>query len=94
VLKTLSIIAASTMLLSAPLAAADYKCADANTSKKLNDYDITISNRQAGVAEMLDEVKQGGGSTEQQKKALATLEEKLATAKTDREALLKGCNAQ
>ena len=91
--KSLWIIAAGAMLVAAPLSAAEYNCANKDTTKKLIDYDIAIKKREAGVAEMHDEITQGGGVTEQQKKALATFEEKLAKSKSEREVLLKECGA-
>jgi hypothetical protein len=43
---------------------------------------------------MRTEIKDGGGATEQQEKALKGFEDKLASAKTARQELLKVCNAQ
>ncbi len=90
----LFLVAAATVLLALPASAAEYNCAEKATGTKLNDLDITISKREAAITEMKEEVTAGGGSTEQQKKALGSFEEKLAKAKADREALLKECNAK
>jgi hypothetical protein len=92
-LKHALILAAGAMLLISSAHAAQYDCIDTKTSVALNDYDIKIKNRESAVAEMRDEIKGGGGSTEQQKKALESFEQKLAAAKAEREALLIGCKA-
>lgn len=76
-----------------PVRAVDYNCIQKETGTKLNDYDTSIADRTAAIAEMREEVKAGGGATEQQQKALTGFEEQLAKAKADREALLKTCNA-
>lgn len=92
-LKLSTLLAACAVLLATPTLAADYKCANKETGVKLNDFDISIKNRSEAIAEMQDEIKQAGGSTEEHKKAIQILEEKLTKAKADREALLKECNA-
>ncbi|MEI9900907.1 MAG: hypothetical protein WDN31_13090 [Hyphomicrobium sp.] len=43
---------------------------------------------------MQGEIKDGGGATEQQKKALRSFEEKLAKVKAERAALLTECPAK
>ncbi len=89
-----NLLAAGAVLAAACAHAADYKCSNKDTSVKLNDYDISIKNRAEAIAEMQDEAKAAGGTTEQHKKALEGFEEKLAKAKADREALLKDCPAK
>ena len=88
------LFAAGIMLAAASSAAADYKCIDEKMSARIQQHDISIKDREAAVAEMRTEIKDGGGATDQQKKALTGFEEKLASAKTAREELLKLCNAQ
>ncbi len=92
-LKMSALIAVCAALLAGPTLAADYKCADKATNVKLNDFDIAIKNRSEAISEMKDEIKQAGGSTEEHKKAIEILEQKLTQAKADREALLVQCNA-
>lgn len=87
------ILVASVALAAVPARAAEYACARKETGTKLNDYAISIGDREAAIKEMREEIKDGGGATDQQKKALAGFEEKLAKAKSDRDALLKTCNA-
>lgn len=92
-LKPLFIVVAGAVLLALPAVAAEYDCANKDIGVKLNGYDITIGKREAAIAEMKDEIKGSGGATEQQKKALASFEEKLEQAKTARAELLKECPA-
>ena len=92
-LKPSTLLAACAVLLATPTFAADYKCADKAVGVKLNDFDIAIKNRSEAIGEMKDEIKQAGGSTEEHKKAIQILEEKLTKARADRAALLKECNA-
>lgn len=92
---SLASLAAALLLVQAhPAYAAEYNCADKTTGAKLNDYDIGIGKREAAIAEMRGEIKDGGGATEQQKKALESYEAKLAKVKSEREALLKECAAK
>ncbi|MFN3625166.1 MAG: hypothetical protein ACK4TP_14020 [Hyphomicrobium sp.] len=92
--KLAVLIAAATLLVAEPALASDYKCADKDTSTKLNDYDIEIKDRADVVAEIRAEIQESGGSTEQHKQALQTFEDKLAKATADRAALLKECGAE
>lgn len=93
-LKSAIILAAGALLLTQPAVATEYNCAVKETGVKLNDYDITIKKRAAAIAEMQAEIKDTGGATEQQKKALASFEEKLAKVKDDRAKLLAECPAK
>lgn len=93
-LKPLHVLAVGVTLLAQPVLAAQYNCAKKEMGVKLNDYDIAIKQREEVVAEIKGEIKDTGGSTEQQKQALQSLEEKLAKAKADREALLAECDAK
>lgn len=90
-LKPLSILAVSAALLAQPAVAAEYDCANKDTVVKLNGYDITIGKREGAIAEMKGEIKDTGGATEQQKKALASFEEKLEQVKKARAELIKDC---
>ncbi len=92
--KSLKILAVGILLVVQPAHAADYNCAQKETGAKLNDYDITVGKREAAIAEMQGEIKDGGGATEQQKKALRSFEEKLAKVKAERAALLTECPAK
>jgi hypothetical protein len=87
-------LAALLLVQAHPACAAEYNCATKETGIKLNDYDIGIAKREAAIADMREEIKSGGGSTEQQKKALESYEAKLAKVKSEREALLKDCSAK
>lgn len=87
-------LAALFLVLAHPAYAAEYNCAAKETGTKLNDYDIGIAKREAAIAEMRGEIKDGGGSTEQQKKALESYEAKLAKVMSEHEALLKECAAK
>lgn len=91
-LKSVLILAASVALIVQPASAVEYDCTNKETAVKLNDHDIKNKNREDAIAEMKSEIKDGGGSTDQQKKALEALEQKLAAAKADREKLLADCN--
>jgi hypothetical protein len=93
-LKLFSTAIAGVLLLAPAVCAADYSCASKEIGAKLNDYDSKIAGREAAIAEMRAEIKEGGGATDQQTKAVAAFEEKVATAKAEREALLKECNAK
>lgn len=93
-LKFVTLLAASVALLASPSVAAPYDCAKKETAAKLNDHDIIIGKRESAIAEMKGEIKDGGGATEQQTKALQSFEDKLAKVKAERETLLKECTAQ
>ncbi|MFA5901090.1 MAG: hypothetical protein WC829_18470 [Hyphomicrobium sp.] len=93
-LKFATGLAVCAALLASPSVAAQYDCAKKETGVKLNDYDITIGKRESAIAEMQSEVKDGGGATEQQKKALEHFEQKLAAVKAEREKLLADCAAK
>lgn len=92
--KLCVLIAAAALLMAAPAFAADYKCANKDTSTKLNDYDIEIKEREEVVAEIKAEIKDSGGTTEQHKQALQSFEDKLEKVRQVRAELLRECAAK
>ncbi|HET6320873.1 MAG TPA: hypothetical protein VFF87_02370 [Hyphomicrobium sp.] len=74
-----------------PAMAADYDCKDQSTATALKQIDISISKREAAVAEMKKEMSEAGGSTKEHDKAVNTFEEKVKQAKDKRAALLAEC---
>ena len=74
-----------------PALAASYDCKDQSTATALKQVDISISKREAAIAEMKKEMSDAGGSTNEHDKAVATFEEKVKQAKEKRTALLAEC---
>jgi len=86
-----AILAAIALAFCGPAMAAEYDCKDKGTDTALKEADISISKREAAIAEMKKEMSEAGGSTNEHDKALATFEEKLKQAKEKRATLLADC---
>lgn len=82
------------LALCPPAIAAEYKCADNGTAVALNDHDIAIAKREANIAEMKAEIRDGGGATDDQQKVLKSLEDKLAKMKDAHAVLVSECSAK
>lgn len=86
-----TILAVVALASCGPAIAADYDCKDQSTATALKQVDISISKREAAVAEMKKEMSEAGGSTKEHDKAVNTFEEKVKQAKDKRAALLAEC---
>lgn len=74
-----------------PATAVSYDCPSKSTAVVLNDHDIAIAKREASIAEMRAEIVDAGGSTDDQRKLLESLQGKLATMKDARAKLIDEC---
>ncbi len=91
--KLAAIVIFTGLAMLSPVAhGADYNCAKPETTEALKKADSNIADREAAIAEMKGEIKETGGSTEEQKKALQGFEDKLAKAKEDRAKLASECS--
>jgi hypothetical protein len=83
---------AATLCLVSPLfIAAASDCATEETTAALAKHDNDVAARESNIAEMRDEIAQGGGSTDDQKKVLKSFEDKLAQMKQKRVELVEAC---
>jgi len=89
-----AILAAIALTSCGSVMAADYDCRDQSTATALGKVDVSISKREAAIAEMKKEMSDAGGSTNEHDRAVATFEEKLKQAKEQRAILLTECTVK